>query len=152
MGANVTGPTKRPPRKKKIPPGTMKTWNLASVSEDDVADITASLHFLSDLNLTLKELRKFRAQCEADGKGPFEMLARVVAHNHAVADGKRRGKRKGAETVKAQTAARDSEILEQLRGAGGKVKTVEIDRTLSKLSGSSERTIRRARNRRVDKA
>jgi hypothetical protein len=80
------------------------------------------------------------------------MLARVVAHNHAVDDGKRRGKRKGAETVKAQTAARDSEILEQLRGAGGKVKTVEIDRTPSELSGSSERTIRRARNRRVDKA
>jgi hypothetical protein len=72
MGANVTGPTKRPPRKKKIPPATMKTWNLAGVSEDDVAHITASLHFLSDLNLTLKELRKFRAQCEADGKTPLK--------------------------------------------------------------------------------
>ena len=104
-----------------------------SVSEDDVADINASLNRTSDYNREVMELRKFRAQCEADGKDPFEMLAHVVAHNYAVDEGTRRGKGK-----KPSAEKRRIEIAEQLREHRGSALAVAIDRqTLGKGSSLS---------------
>ncbi len=127
-------------RPKRVAPGTRT--NLADMSLDEVV---LSLNYMADLNFCKDALEKFRRQCEADGKDPFQILACVVAHNWAVDKRTLRGKAKGAAAMKAQAATRRAEILKQLSEARDSVKSVAIDRQSSGLPARSERTIRRVK-------
>jgi hypothetical protein len=129
-------------RRKRVPPGTRINPLTPSAEE-----LGAALQFAADFNICKDELDKGRAQCEVEGLDPFEMLARVVAHNWAVKQGTLRLKEKGVATRKARAEERAKEIRQQLREAAESVKAVEIDR-LGKPA-SSERTIRRVKARKA---
>ena len=138
MGAEVTPKSK--PRRKRVPPGTRIRLDTASHTE-----VLASLQFASDYNHCKGTLDEFRRQWEADGKDPFEPLAHVTAHNWAAAEAIRRLKADGAAKVKAKAKRRHAKIAQDLKKAGGRVKSVVLDAEARKRrpKGRSERTVRR---------
>jgi hypothetical protein len=127
-------------RAKRVPPGTRINLVTASAAEVDL-----SLALERDIALCLDVLRRRRVNWEMEGKDAFEALAREVAHNYAVQQRTLRGKKKPATAARAAAEIRAQEIAEQLAKAGGNVKAVSIDRELSKLSASSERSVRRVK-------
>ncbi len=131
------------PRQKRVPAGTPGTKiNPATATKEQVR---RSLQFMRDYNEAMDACEEIRRDCEAKGVDPFDYLARVVAHNHAVHKDIGRLRNKGVETRKWRAAETRNEIVRQLAHAAGSVKAVAIDRQSADKPSSSETTIRRAK-------
>jgi hypothetical protein len=127
------------PRRKRVPPGTK--IKLATATEEELRD---AVRFEFDRTVAMAACKELRRDWEAKGVDPFDCLARLVAHNHAVKEGISRLRRKGVETRQQNAAEHEAEIVQQLAEAGGRVKAVAIDRQSAGKAASSDTSIRRA--------